>query len=350
MNCGDSWPNEGKQWLGRCILCGSVERTLLHDGLEDRTTGAAPGRWTLHRCARCALVYLDPRPAVDWIGRAYAGYYTHADDEHAPPWRWPGWRSAFRRAWLNARHGHRFSRAFPLGDRIMALRPRSCRRLDIAIRHLPPAESPDARLLDIGCGSGAFLDIAGECGYRAQGLELDPDAVAAGRRHGRDIRQGSVPGSGLPASTFDHVTLSHVLEHFHEPRAALAEIRDLLRPGGRLWLTQPNPDSDGHRRFGRDWRGLEPPRHMALYPSATLARLLTDIGYERVGALPTELAARFYYRQSMAIAQGIDPYGPADPDNWRQGEKWADMADSAALADPSRAESLTLVAFRPATG
>lgn len=343
------WPDEDKEWLGRCILCGSTDRTLEHGDLEDKVTRAAPGRWSLHRCGNCALLYLDPRPHPAAIGRAYAGYYTHADAPSLPPWHWPGRRAAIRRAYLNARYGHALPGALPFGQWLMRVRPRSSRRLDITIRHLPPPSGPDATLLDIGCGNGDFLDVAQELGYRASGMDADAGAVSAATRRGHDVRIGLLPGSGFAPSSFDHVTLSHVLEHFHQPREALVEIFGLLRPGGRLWITQPNPESDGHRGFGPNWRGLEPPRHMALYPAATLAKLLSDIGYARIATLPTELAARFYFRQSMAIAADVDPYRAEDPPGWEDGKRWADAADAAALRNPERAESLTMIAYRPAT-
>ena len=61
---------------------------------------------------------------------------------------------------------------------------------------------------------------------------------------------GSLEANTLPAGSFDHVTLSHVLEHFHDPVGALAEVHRLLRPGGRLWIAHPNSGSIGHAQFG----------------------------------------------------------------------------------------------------
>lgn len=347
MNDVTPWPEAELEHLGRCLLCGETDRSLVFDDLQDRVTRAAPGRWSLHRCANCGLFYLDPRPDPASIGRAYSTYYTHDEDDPSPAWDWPGLRKYMRRAYLNRRYGHRFLPALPFGDQLMRLKPPACRRLDLAIRHLPAPARANARLLDIGCGSGAFLSIAQACGYGAQGLDADPAAVATARARGHDVRHGVVPGSGFEPASFDHVTLSHVLEHLHYPKPALAEIFALLRPGGRLWLTQPNPQAAGLDRYGPYWRGLEPPRHLALYTVKTLGALLEELGFEQVRPLPPEPSAHFYFRQSLAMKQGLDPYGPVEPEGWAAESIAADQADAAAASEPLRAESLTMIAFKP---
>ena len=73
------WPTEDLEDLGLCPVCGESERSLLYDNLRDKIFFSSPGVWKMWRCRGCGFGYLDPRPSVESIGRAYAHYYTHGD-------------------------------------------------------------------------------------------------------------------------------------------------------------------------------------------------------------------------------------------------------------------------------
>jgi 2-polyprenyl-3-methyl-5-hydroxy-6-metoxy-1,4-benzoquinol methylase len=343
------WPPDELEVLDACPVCGDKARTVIEDGLEDLAFRSAPGRWKMHRCAGCHVAYLDPRPSVASIGRAYANYYTHE-----APWAEPAAAVApsikqkLQNDYLNRQYGHDFRPALPFGPLWMLLRPATRRRVDLRLRHMPAPRTPGAMLLDLGCGGGAFLKVAEGLGYTAVGLEPDPAAVKVGTDQGLDIREGLMPGSGLPPDTFDQITMSHVLEHLHDPRAALAEAFALLRPGGRIWLSQPNLNALGRRRYGASWRGYEAPRHLSLYAQDALLKLLASLGFVRGKTMPAELAAEFYFRQSVAMSRGVDPNGPDAPSELTGDDlKAAQDANRAALRDADVAESLTVVAWKP---
>lgn len=104
--------------------------------------------------------------------------------------------------------------------------------------HLPP----DARVLEIGCGTGGNLEMLGSFG-RLSAMEMDGGAreIASNKANGRyDVRGGKCPDN-IPFATerFDLVCLFDVLEHIEEDIATLAAVRNLLAPGGRVLLTVP---------------------------------------------------------------------------------------------------------------
>jgi hypothetical protein len=123
----------------------------------------------------------------------------------------------------------------------------------------------------------------------------------------------------------------------------------LLRPGGRLWLSQPNLDAAGLKRFGESWRGLETPRHLTMFSFDSLTRLLTELGFAEVQRPGVEYwEAPTYYRQSLAMAADLDPYVEPPAPGWDEGVAGeAQAATQTARRDPMFCESLTLVAVRP---
>jgi SAM-dependent methyltransferase len=321
-----AWPAADLDYLDACPCCGSRSRRVQIDGLRDFTMGVAAGEWTMWRCGRCRCAYLDPRPTSASLGRAYAGYHTHAGGS--------GGRLA--QAWTLARRAK-----FHL-ERGVARAPTPLAAY--GVRHLAAAR-PGERLLDVGFGAGGFLDVASWLGYRVTGVDFDPEVVANARARGFEVRQAGVPGSGLQDGQFAHVTLSNVLEHLVEPAGALGEIWRLLQPGGRLWLTQPNLAAPGVQRFGRFWRGYEAPRHLTLWEPWDLVALLERCGFVAVRLLPPDPTAHdLYYRESQLQRGGFRP-GAAPP------SEVAAAAEAAAAVPraitPEAGESLTLVAYRP---
>ena len=78
------------------------------------------------------------------------------------------------------------------------------------------------------------------------------------------------------------MVLNNVIEHLPNTAEVFAECRRVLRAGGRLAMMTPNPDAIGHAMFGRDWRGLEPPRHLYLFSPALIGRYAHEAGFRQV--------------------------------------------------------------------
>jgi SAM-dependent methyltransferase len=149
-------------------------------------------------------------------------------------------------------------------------------RRRLFLRLLEQRFPPDARpidVLDFGCGTGAFLEHLDRFGT-VSAVDADPSAVAFCHTRGRSEVTLVPPGAPLPFrdGAFDLVTTLDVIEHVDDDVAALAELRRVLRPGGRLLVAVP--------AFMFLWgKQDEVSHHRRRYTARTLRRALADAGF-----------------------------------------------------------------------
>ena len=164
------------------------------------------------------------------------------------------------------------------------------------------APRPGERILDVGCGAGAAIAfVAGQVGPRGQaiGLERFPDSLA--RLGARDLSAGPVlqgvagDGQNLPFAdnSFDALLCVNVLEALTDRPRALADMRRVLKPGGRILLAHDDYESQAYA--GAD-RALTR-RAVLAYASATFQSYPTSDGqmgrqlwgfFARAGFVETE--------------------------------------------------------------
>jgi SAM-dependent methyltransferase len=339
----DEWPADGLESVPACPVCGHERRTLLVDGLTDRLWFSAPGRWSLHRCDSCSSAFLDPRPTRDTIRRAYTSYYTHSAPAASAEPAGNDLRTALLNGYLNARYGYALSPASRLGPLVARLLPKRRWYADRLVRNLGSPEGR-GRLLDVGCGAGEFLVQMRAAGWDVHGLEPDSTAAARARAAGVRVVNAGLEDSEFAPGSFDAITISHVIEHLHDPLRALRICRRLLKANGLFWLATPNLEAMGRKVFGRDWIGLDPPRHLVLFTSASLSTALETAGFERQRYL-ADYSAERVFPCSATVAAGEDP---RDAQVVRRHRSLLRIlaADVAARIAPRRAEELVVLATR----
>ncbi len=135
---------------------------------------------------------------------------------------------------------------------------------------------PDGRLLDVGCGTGLFLQQASRR-YRVYGVELSPYAAAAAcgdhRLAGRIIRADAAQRLPFRASSFQVITALDIVEHLTAHRDLLGECHRLLVPGGVLAISTPNPTSIGRLLKRDQWCGYRDDSHCAIRAPGYWSRL-----------------------------------------------------------------------------
>jgi 2-polyprenyl-3-methyl-5-hydroxy-6-metoxy-1,4-benzoquinol methylase len=142
--------------------------------------------------------------------------------------------------------------------------------------------SDRGKLLDVGCGDGSYLAFMKELGYQALGIDPDPEAVRVAKEYyGITVYCGTIDQVELAEEEFDAITIRHVIEHMHDPMAALQASYKLLKPGGKLVILTPNVRSLIHFLFKDAW-SLDPPRHLILFSPKALRRMVEDAGFNVV--------------------------------------------------------------------
>jgi len=309
----DSWPEDGLEVVEQCPVCEASDRKVMYEGLTDRVFRCAPGEWTLYQCKECASGYLDPRPNRETIALAYQQYYTHGaggETKLASDLNWVRrLRRSFANGYCNVRYGTDYQPASRLGGWLAYVIPSYRHILDRKMRHLPKQPS-EGRLLDIGCGDGSFLKRAEEAGWIVKGVDPDQQAVEIAQNRGLDVCKGGVEVLNNERSLYDIVTLSHVVEHVHDPPELLAACFRLLKRGGILWVETPNLDSIGHKHYGQFWRGLEPPRHLVLFSLKSMQYAVQSCGFRSVHIMPVPYLriAKHVFVSSSRLENGENPY------------------------------------------
>ena len=210
-----------------CPACGGSVRSQLVE---------VYGRCSLFACAECDLHFWEPRamPDAQWYEQMYGGR-----DEKLLP----------------LEPGHKYFLADPLAPR-------------------------RGELLDIGCGTGNFLDAARMAGYEVSGTELDRNAAQfAKERVGLpDVFPLTISAfvEQYPAKKFDVVTFFEVLEHQAAPVEFIEKVKACLRPRGFAALSVPNRE---RWLTGPDVLDY-PPNHFLRWNSRALANLLSTHGFE----------------------------------------------------------------------
>ena len=269
-----------------CPICHTPDSAACPPG-RDRLFGLARGTFDLFRCKSCACVYLNPLPEEPALSKFYPAEYWWSDESIS--------ESRFARLFHNLEKAYR---EVVIADHVRFLD--SCARKNRA---------GGKSLLDIGCGSGAFLHSAQSHGFVPHGMDMSARAVQiVQKQYGYSVRQGGIGEDIWEGHRFDFVTMFHVLEHLPDPRLGLKYAGNLLQPGGTLVIQVPNITSVQARLFGNRWYGIDVPRHVINFSPKALGLLLCEMGYEY------RLVPRFSLRDNPAsiassLAPWLDPVG-----------------------------------------
>ncbi len=236
-------PIEGQP---QCNHCGSGEAKKVFVKFGYR----------LVECLGCGLAYVANPPSPEALAASYqqdADYHTQLLDPASPH--------------------------FAIMTRVARA------HLDFVASH-----ATGGRLVDIGCSSGHFLDLAREKGFTVSGVEFSGGSAQFARDHfGLIVADGDIGALAGEHAAYNIITMFDVIEHVPDPAHDIAVAWQLLRPGGLFILSTPNIDGLFPRLSLRVakaldyWPHPEPPHHLYQFSVKSLSAMLAKAGFEIVG-------------------------------------------------------------------
>ena len=136
------------------------------------------------------------------------------------------------------------------------------------------------KILDIGCGYGFFLEVAKERGWEVYGTELSDEAIAICEAKGIKTFKGKIIDNSYSDEKFDIITSFEMIEHINYPIEYTQQIKRLLKPGGKAYVTTPNFNAVLRYRLKEAYNVIEYPNHLIYFTKNTLQSLFEQHGFE----------------------------------------------------------------------
>ncbi len=234
----------------QCRVCESPHASVVQAKIRDWEFGAGD-EYEYRRCGSCGVVQLHPFPTIADLLEAYPDHYVAFQDKETS-------------------HGLVYKALWRLSAAALK-------------RMLRPYIPDGARVLDVGCGNGGFLERLRPLGATTlDGIDFSDRACALAEKKGITTFCGTFEDFDGEPDAYDAVFMNHYIEHVMHPHVELATALRLLKPGGWIIGELPNYRSLDRWLFGRYWGGNHVPRHTFQYDPKTLGDLLTRTGYEDV--------------------------------------------------------------------
>jgi len=228
----------------QCPCCGSAAISKAFDCKDYTVSHTSFEVW---RCSNCTFLFTQYAPTAATIGPYYQSdaYVSHTDT-----------------------HEGLVNQLYHRVRRITLKSKRSLVKKLTGVKH--------GILLDVGAGTGAFANTMQQAGWQVTGLEPDESARSiAQSRYGLPL--GSLTElPELSPSSYDAITLWHVLEHVHDLHGYLHTFERLLKPTGRLLIAVPNYTSYDAQVYQQHWAAYDVPRHLYHFSPKSMQVLAED--------------------------------------------------------------------------
>ena len=144
----------------------------------------------------------------------------------------------------------------------------------------------NGQFLDVGSGTGAFVNEMKQQGWQVTGLEPDADARAAAKNIYNIELKDMALFNHLPVNSFDAITLWHVMEHVHNLTGYVQQLKKLLKQDGKLFIALPNYTSKDAAIYKEYWAAYDVPRHLYHFSPNSLQLLMEKNGMKLLQQQP----------------------------------------------------------------
>lgn len=255
--------------------------------------------FAIQECSACGFAVTNPRPANEDLGSYYESdeYISHSNTS----------KGLVSKA-------YQLVRTYTLKKKI--------RLLD---EQLSGAKGD---LLDIGCGTGEFLNACQLAGWQVTGIEPSTSARAAAIQNYKLKVLDELALTRLPENGYLAISLWHVLEHVPDLQERMQTLKRLLKPGGVLVIAVPNRQSGDARHYKEHWAAYDVPRHLWHFRPSDIRSLANQNGFTVDQILPMVFDAYYVSMLSEKYKTGTPNYLTAIWRAWQSNrnaetEKWS---------------------------
>ena len=237
-----------------CPVCKGGQINLAFSAKDNTVSNKNFPIW---KCNDCSLLFTQDVPGQDEIGTFYASenYISHSDT-----------RKGVINSLYHTIRKHTLSTKLKLVKSETGL--------------------TRGNILDIGCGTGAFLNTMKTAGWGITGLEPDENARA---KANATYQLNAMPAAelfNLPAGSFNAITMWHVLEHVHQLHEYVNQLRHLLSEKGKIFIAVPNYTSYDAAHYKEHWAAYDVPRHLYHFSPQSMKALMNAHGLQVIKMKP----------------------------------------------------------------
>ena len=237
-----------------CPACNSLSLKPVVEAKDHSVSGKSFSIW---ECADCSLRFTQDVPYRNSIGQYYKSenYISHTNTSEG---------------FINRMY--------------QAVRKKTLRQKRTLICKISGKKA--GTLLDVGSGTGAFVNEMLQNKWDVTGLEPDEDARRVAKENFQCELKSIDELFGLPENKFDVITLWHVLEHVHDLQNYLLQFKKLLKQDGKLVIAVPNYTSFDASVYKEFWAAYDVPRHLYHFSPNSMKLLIAKNGMKIEGIQP----------------------------------------------------------------
>ena len=239
--------------LKECPVCG-------HNHFKDFKTckdyTVSKELFNIVSCESCGFKFTNPRPTQETIGAYYKSeeYVSHTNS---------------KKGIINTIY--------------QIVRKRTLKEKVSLINSLVPNKG---KILDMGCGTGFFLQACKNDGWKISGIEPDEDARKLAKQNTDSVINADIFCCYDELDAFDIVTTWHVVEHIHKLNESIAKVNQVLKSGGIFIIAVPNPGSKDAEMYQENWAAYDVPRHLYHFNQSSINQLLQKHNFELIATKP----------------------------------------------------------------
>jgi 2-polyprenyl-3-methyl-5-hydroxy-6-metoxy-1,4-benzoquinol methylase len=257
-----------------CPVCGN---NIFNPFLKVKDHFLSQEEFSIQECDSCSFRFVNPRPGKSDIGRYYQSdkYISH-----------------------DAEKSDLLSRLYKLA-RIISIRGKF---------RIVKKFCMGGKILDIGCGTGEFLNYCRIKGFEVAGVEPNDKARAYAQSKNLIIACKQLELLSGMNGMINCITMWHVLEHIHDLNELIMLIKQLLAPNGVLIVAVPNSNSWDAAYYKHFWAAYDIPRHIYHFTKGTMQGLASRTGLEVRKIFPQKLDAYYVSMLSEKYQSGKTNY------------------------------------------